>query len=72
MNTSSSTMGSVPRSAAMAGSDVAITVASMFSMNRAEAIMSGSRRAGATISIIHRMTNYSISRNAARLGKLMR
>ena len=39
-----STMGSVPRSAAIAGSDVAMIVWSMFSMNRAEAMISGMRR----------------------------
>jgi hypothetical protein len=36
--------GLVPMSAAIAGSDVAITVESMFSMNRAVATMSGIRR----------------------------
>src|SRR3954469_14850557 len=36
--------GLVPISAAIAGSDVAITVESMFSMNRAVATMSGIRR----------------------------
>ena len=39
-----SVSGLVPISAAIAGSDVAITVASMFSMNRAVATMSGIRR----------------------------
>src|SRR5438876_11501971 len=39
-----SVSGLVPISAAMAGSDVAITVESMFSMNRAVATMSGIRR----------------------------
>ena len=39
-----STMGSVPSSRAMAGSEVAITVESMFSMNSAEAMMSGISR----------------------------
>lgn len=37
-------IGSVWRSAAIEGKDVAITVESMFSMNRALAIMSGIRR----------------------------
>src|SRR6185369_4154346 len=36
--------GLVPMSAAIAGSDVAITVESMFSMNRAVATISGIRR----------------------------
>src|SRR6202162_3098605 len=36
--------GLVPMSAAIAGSEVAITVESMFSMNRAVATMSGIRR----------------------------
>ena len=44
MKASFSTIGSVPRSLAMAGSDVAITVESMFSMNSAEAMISGMRR----------------------------
>src|SRR5882724_1115197 len=39
-----SVSGLVPISAAMAGSEVAITVESMFSMNRAVATMSGIRR----------------------------
>src|SRR3954468_20888678 len=39
-----SVSGLVPMSAAIAGSDVAMTVASMFSMNRAVATMSGIRR----------------------------
>ncbi len=39
-----SVSGLVPMSAAIAGSDVAITVESMFSMNRAVATMSGIRR----------------------------
>src|SRR5215470_2198888 len=39
-----SVSGLVPISAAIAGSDVAITVESMFSMNRAVATMSGMRR----------------------------
>ena len=39
-----STMGSVPRSAAIADNDVAITVESMFSMNSALAMISGIRR----------------------------
>jgi hypothetical protein len=39
-----SVSGLVPISAAIAGSDVAITVESMFSMNRAVATMSGIRR----------------------------
>src|SRR6185369_2381448 len=39
-----SVSGLVPMSAAIAGSDVAITVESMFSMNRAVATMSGMRR----------------------------
>jgi hypothetical protein len=38
--------GLVPISAAIAGSEVAITVESMFSMNRATAIMSGTMRSG--------------------------
>jgi hypothetical protein len=37
-------MGSVPRSLAIAGSEVAITVESMFSMNSADAMMSGMSR----------------------------
>ena len=37
-------IGLVPMSAAMAGNDVAITVESMFSMNRATARMSGVMR----------------------------
>ena len=40
MSASLSAMGSWPRSAAMAGSDVAITVESIVSMNRATATMS--------------------------------
>ena len=44
MKASFSTMASVPRSLAMAGSEVAITVESMFSMNRAEAMMRGISR----------------------------
>ncbi len=36
-----SVSGLVPMSAAIAGSDVAMTVASMFSMNRAAATISG-------------------------------
>ncbi len=44
MKASFSTIGSVPRSRAIAGKEVAITVESMFSMNRAEAMMSGMRR----------------------------
>jgi ABC-type uncharacterized transport system permease subunit len=36
--------GSSPRSAAIAGSDVAITVESMFSMNSAAATISGTMR----------------------------
>ena len=39
-----SVSGLVPISAAIAGSEVAITVESMFSMNRAVATMSGIRR----------------------------
>src|SRR5580698_7353466 len=39
-----SVSGLVPMSAAMAGSEVAMTVESMFSMNRAVATMSGIRR----------------------------
>ena len=39
-----SVSGLVPMSAAIAGSEVAITVESMFSMNRAVATMSGIRR----------------------------
>ncbi len=39
-----SVSGLVPISAAIAGSDVAITVESMFSMNSAAATMSGIRR----------------------------
>ena len=39
-----SVSGLVPMSAAIAGSEVAMTVASMFSMNRAVATMSGIRR----------------------------
>src|SRR5207248_8703531 len=39
-----SVRGLVPISAAIAGSDVAITVESMFSMNRAVATISGIRR----------------------------
>jgi hypothetical protein len=39
-----SVSGLVPISAAMAGSEVAMTVESMFSMNRAAATMSGIRR----------------------------
>src|ERR1700716_298492 len=39
-----SVSGLVPISAAIAGSEVAMTVASMFSMNRAVATMSGIRR----------------------------
>src|SRR5262249_3430394 len=39
-----SVSGLVPMSAAIAGSEVAITVESMFSMNRAVATMSGMRR----------------------------
>ena len=39
-----SVRGLVPISAAIAGSEVAITVESMFSMNRAVATMSGIRR----------------------------
>ena len=38
--------GSVPMSAAIAGSEVAITVESMFSMNSAHATISGTRRSG--------------------------
>ena len=45
MKASFSTIGSVPRSAAMAGSEVAMTVPSMFSMNSAEAIIKGMSRA---------------------------
>jgi hypothetical protein len=36
----------VPISAAIAGSEVAITVASMFSINRATAMISGTMRSG--------------------------
>ena len=43
-NASLSASGLVCRSAAIAGSDVAITVESMFSMNKATATMSGTRR----------------------------
>jgi hypothetical protein len=39
--------GSVPISAAMAGSEVAMTVESMFSMNRATATISGTMRLAA-------------------------
>ena len=39
-----SVSGLVPMSLAIAGSDVAMTVESMFSMNRAVATMSGIRR----------------------------
>ena len=39
-----SVSGLVPMSAAIAGSEVAMTVESMFSMNRAVATMSGIRR----------------------------
>jgi hypothetical protein len=50
VNASLSTTGSSPRSAAIAGSDVAITVASMFSMNSAEATTSGmSQKRGMTV-----------------------
>ena len=44
MIASFSVSGLVPISAAIAGSEVAITVESMFSMNRAVATMSGIRR----------------------------
>ena len=44
MIASFSVSGLVPMSAAIAGSEVAITVESMFSMNRAVATMSGIRR----------------------------
>jgi hypothetical protein len=39
-----SAIGSVPRSAAIAGSEVAIAVESMFSMNNAHATISANRR----------------------------
>ena len=42
-------MGSVPKSRAIAGSDVAITVESMFSMNRADAMISGMMREAGVI-----------------------
>ena len=41
-----SASGSVPISAAIAGNEVAITVESMFSMNRATAMISGTMRSG--------------------------
>ena len=44
MIASFSVSGLVPMSAAIAGSEVAITVESMFSMNRAVATISGMRR----------------------------
>ena len=44
MIASFSVSGLVPMSAAIAGSEVAITVESMFSMNRAVATISGIRR----------------------------
>ncbi len=44
MIASFSVRGLVPMSAAMAGSDVAITVESMFSMNSAQATISGIKR----------------------------
>jgi len=44
VSASFSAIGLVPMSAAMAGSDVAITVESMFSMNKATARMSGVMR----------------------------
>src|SRR6202163_3385062 len=43
-----SASGLVPRSAAIAGSEVAITVESMFSMNSATATIRGTIRLGAT------------------------
>ena len=53
-----SVSGLVPMSAAIAGSEVAITVESMFSMNRAVATISGIRRC------------LSIGMGAGRAGKL--
>ena len=44
MTASLSASGFVPMSAAIAGSDVAMTVESMFSMNRATATISGTMR----------------------------
>ncbi len=41
-----SAMGSTPISCAIIGNDVAITVESVFSMNRAVAMMRGRRREG--------------------------
>ncbi len=46
VNASFSAIGSVPRSVAMAGSDVESTVESMFSMNSAQATISGNSREG--------------------------
>ena len=46
VNASFSAIGSVARSAAMAGSDVESTVESMFSMNSAQATISGNNREG--------------------------
>ena len=43
-----SVSGLVPMSAAIAGSEVAMTVESMFSMNKATATMSGTMRLGGT------------------------
>ena len=47
MTASLSASGSVPRARAIAGSEVAITVESMFSMNSATATMSGTMRSAA-------------------------
>ena len=46
VSASFSATGSTPRSAAICGSEVEIAVESMFSMNRAVAMISGSRRCG--------------------------
>ncbi len=46
VNASFSAIGLVPKSAAMAGSEVEMTVESMFSMNRATARISGMTRIG--------------------------
>ncbi len=46
VNASFNAIGSVARSAAMAGSDVESTVESMFSMNSAQATINGSNREG--------------------------
>ncbi|HWA18765.1 MAG TPA: hypothetical protein VG757_07185 [Devosia sp.] len=73
VSASFSAMGDVPMSAAIAGSDVAITVESMFSMNKATARMMGTIRckAGLTGEAQSRMPAYNRWRKPAANWKAL-